>query len=87
MAACAQQAFTAAVIEKGGGGGGVHIDQDLQVYCRDGDLFQRVFLFGWKCFTHLSKAPRIQRGNMSGGERCGSYFTDPSASAGRQGVK
>lgn len=37
MAACAQQAFTAAVMEKRKRQ--VHIDQDLHVYCRDRDLF------------------------------------------------
>lgn len=52
----------------------VHIDQDLQVYCRDSDLFQRVFLFGWKCFTHLSKAPRIQQENMSCREKARLVF-------------
>lgn len=39
MAACAQQAFTAAVMEKRKRQ--VHIDQDLHVYCRDRDLFFR----------------------------------------------
>lgn len=28
-----------------------HIDQDLHVYCRDCDLFCRVFLFGLSCFS------------------------------------
>lgn len=48
MAACAQQAFTPAVIEKEKK---VYIDQDLHVYCQDCDLFYCVFLFGLNCFS------------------------------------
>lgn len=48
MAACAQQAFTPAVIEKEEK---VYIDQDLHVYCQDCDLFYCVFLFGLNCFS------------------------------------
>lgn len=60
MAACAQQAFTAAVMEKRKRQ--VHIDQDLHVYCQDRDLFFGGFVpppFRLEpLFSHLSVAPR-----------------------------
>lgn len=63
MAACAQQAFTAAVIEKEKKASS--IDQDLHVYCQDCDLFYCVFLQGRSGFTHLSKATSILKQIMS----------------------
>lgn len=56
MAACVQQAFTPAVIEKEEK---VYIDQDLHVYRQRCDLFYCVFLFGVELlFNRLSTAPR-----------------------------